>query len=40
MNGRFFCINCVKYIFVVNMLKAIIVDDEDKAIKSLVLGAF
>lgn len=35
MSGRFFCINCKKYIFPVNMLKAIIVDDEDKAIKSL-----
>lgn len=35
MNGRFFCINCRKYRFLVIMLKAIIVDDEDKAIKSL-----
>ena len=33
MNGRFFCINCKKNFF--SMLKAIIVDDEDKAIKSL-----
>lgn len=35
MNGAIFCINCNNHRCIVNMLKAIIVDDEDKAIKSL-----